>query len=386
MAEDILFERATAADYDEIVEFANFVFSYAHEPHEFKTLISKAYGEDHTHWPIHFVARENGRIRGLVGLMPFPQRVLGETLQMGFIGTVSVHPYSRSKGYMKKLMAMTNDYARDNGFDLLALGGQRQRYEYYGYEPGGAMHALTITATNCHHALKDVEADAVSFAPFESQRAQMDALFSIYESGVVAGARPREDFEQICGTWRNRPLAILLNGSLAGYLIASPDHSHILELRLRSPEALYPAIKAYLTAFGQKHVCVKLPPHQTELLRPLLRICESASIEQNECYRMVDYARVVRAYLKLKQHIEGDLPDGRLALGLAEEGKTLLICASRGEIACEITQDTPDILLSRLEAQNLLLAPTPFVDVSVLPDCARRFFPLPVCIVAADGF
>ena len=105
-----------------------------------------------------------------------------------------------SKGYMKKLMAMTNDYARDNGFDLLALGGQRQRYEYYGYEPGGAMHALTITATNCRHALKDGEADAVSFAPFESQRAQMDALFSIYESGVVAGARPREDFEQICGT------------------------------------------------------------------------------------------------------------------------------------------------------------------------------------------
>lgn len=137
MAEDIRFERATAADYDEIVEFANFVFSYAHEPHEFKTLISKAYGEDRTHWPIHFVARENGRIRGLVGLMPFPQRVLGETLQMGFIGTVSVHPYSRSKGYMKKLMAMTNDYARDNGFDLLALGRQRQRYEYYGYEPGG---------------------------------------------------------------------------------------------------------------------------------------------------------------------------------------------------------------------------------------------------------
>lgn len=370
MAEGILFERATAADYDEIVEFANFVFSYAHEPHEFKTLISKAYGEDRTHWPIHFVARENGRIRGLVGLMPFPQRVLGETLQMGFIGTVSVHPYSRSKGYMKKLMAMTNDYARDNGFDLLALGGQRQRYEYYGYEPGGAMHALTITATNCRHALKDVEADAVSFAPFESQRAQMDALFSIYESGVVAGARPREDFEQICGTWRNQPLAILLSGSLAGYLIASPDHSHILELRLRSPEALYPAIKAYFTAFGQKRVCVERRT-SNGAVAPAAAHLRKRFIRTKRVLPVVDYARVVRTYLKLKQHIEGDLPDGRLALGLAEEGKTLLICASRGEIACEITQDTPDILLSRLEAQNLLLAPTPFVDVS----CPARLRP-----------
>ena len=248
------------------------------------------------------------------------------------------------------------------------------------------MHALTITATNCRHALKDVEADVISFAPFDSQRAQMDELFAIYESGAVAGARPREDFGQICGTWRNQPLAILMNGTIAGYLITSADYSHILELRLRSLEALYPAIKAYLTTYGQKHVCVKLPPHQVELLRPLLRICESASIEQNECYRMVNYTRVVRAYLKLKQHMEGDLPDGRLALGLAEEGKTLLISAARGEIACEITQDPPDLLLSRLEAQNLLLAPTPFVDVSALPDCARRFFPLPVCIVSADGF
>ena len=386
MAEDILFERATAADYDEIVEFANFVFSYAHEPHEFKTLISKAYGEDRTHWPIHFVARENGRIRGLVGLMPFSQRVLDETLQMGFIGTVSVHPYSRSKGYMKKLMAMANDYARSHGFDLLALGGQRQRYEYYGYEPGGTMHALTITATNCRHALKDVEEDVISFAPFDSQRAQMDELFAIYESGAVAGARPREDFGQICGTWRNQPLAILMNGTIAGYLITSADYSHILELRLRSLEALYPAIKAYLASYAPQGVRIELPPHQTELLRPLLRICESASIEQNECFRIVNYARVARAYLLLKQRIEGGLPDGRFALGLAEDGVTLSLGVLRGEISCEITRDAPDILLSRLEAQNLLLAPTPFVDVSALPDCARRFFPLPVCIASADGF
>ena len=387
MGEEILFERATGADYDEIVEFANFVFSYAHEPHEFKTLISKAYGEDRTHWPEHFVARENGRIRALTALLSFPLRVMGETLRVGFTGTVSVHPYSRGRGYMKRLMAMTNEYARENGFDLLALGGQRQRYEYYGYEPGGTAHSLLITPANCRHALKDVDGSAVSFAPFESLRAEMDSLFALYESGVVAGARPRNHFEQICGTWRNQPLAILQSGAVAGYLIASADRSRILELRCKAPEqALYPAIKAYLASYAPQGVRIELPPHQTELLRPLLRICESATIEQNECFRIVNYSRVARAYLLLKQRIEGGLPDGRFALGLAEDGVTLSLGVLRGEISCEITRDAPDILLSRLEAQNLLLAPTPFVDVSALPDCARRFFPLPVCIASADGF
>ena len=43
MATEVRFEIATPADYDEIVEFANFVFSYAHCPHEFKTMIPKGF-------------------------------------------------------------------------------------------------------------------------------------------------------------------------------------------------------------------------------------------------------------------------------------------------------------------------------------------------------
>ena len=124
---DVKYSMATSADYDEIIEHANFVFSYAHCPHEFKTLIPKAYGEARTMWPEHFIARENGRIRGLVGLLPFEQRVLDERLTVGFIGTVSVHPYSRGMGHMKKCMAMSTEYAHTHGIDIMAVGGQRQR-------------------------------------------------------------------------------------------------------------------------------------------------------------------------------------------------------------------------------------------------------------------
>ena len=78
-------------------------------------------------WPEHFLARENGRIRGMVGLLPFNLRVLDETLKVGFIGTVSVHQYSRGMGHMKKSMAMSTQYAREHDIDFNMLGGQRQR-------------------------------------------------------------------------------------------------------------------------------------------------------------------------------------------------------------------------------------------------------------------
>ena len=47
----VTYEMAKPEDYDEIIDLANFVFSYAHRPHEFKTLIPKAYGPDRTMWP-----------------------------------------------------------------------------------------------------------------------------------------------------------------------------------------------------------------------------------------------------------------------------------------------------------------------------------------------
>ena len=69
----VTYQMAKPEDYGEIIDLANFVFSYASPvPHEFKTLIPKAYGPDRTMWPEHFLARENGRIRGMVEYLHCP--------------------------------------------------------------------------------------------------------------------------------------------------------------------------------------------------------------------------------------------------------------------------------------------------------------------------
>ncbi len=386
----ITYEMAVPADYDEIIDFANFVFSYAHEPHEFKTLIPKAYGPDRTMWPTHFLARENGRIRGLVGLEQYSLRVLGEELKYGFIGTVSVHQYSRGKGHMKKCMAMSTQYAREHGIDIMMLGGQRQRYEYYGYEPGAVAYSFEITRTNCRHALSAVNTDGVSFKPFADVRDRMKEIFDIYESGPVFGARSLDNFEQICMTWRNRPYAVLSGQYIIGYIVASSDGSDISELRLKDSADFDVVIKAYLAAFDRKSVSVRIPPHRPADVRAASLICEDANVSPSEMIMILNYERVVKTYLRLKQHIEGNLPDGHVALGisgLSGEGiSTLTISVQGGEIDCRFTDDTPDIVLSPLAVQNLMLSPVTYVDMSQLPDCARRYFPLPIYMESADCF
>ena len=58
------FLKAAEADFDEVVDFANYVFS-----HEY-----------------HYLVKENGKIKALVGAFPMELSVLGQTLKVFGIG------------------------------------------------------------------------------------------------------------------------------------------------------------------------------------------------------------------------------------------------------------------------------------------------------------
>ena len=131
------YRKAFRHEEADILDFINYVFSQAHRPHDFKRLLPKVYAhEGFYRW--HYVAVENGRIRGTVAVlpveMPFGE---GQSLKIGYVGSVSAHPYDKGAGHMKKLMQLMLEDTKDQ-YDLLALGGRRQRYQYFGFECGGA--------------------------------------------------------------------------------------------------------------------------------------------------------------------------------------------------------------------------------------------------------
>ena len=105
------YRKARAEDAADILDFINYVFSQAHRPHDFKKLNPRMYASDYPFWEDHYVAVENGKIRG----------------------TLSVTRIERE---------------RAGGFDLAELNGLRQRYEYFGYTQGDCRLRARITPTN----------------------------------------------------------------------------------------------------------------------------------------------------------------------------------------------------------------------------------------------
>ena len=162
-----VYTNGAPGEMGEIIDFINYIFSQTRVPHDFKALLPKVYGDDAPAGgeAFHFLAKQQNKIVGCVANRLTTLHFGDSQLYCGYVGSVSVHPYHRGEGHMKKLMSNVICDAKAHGLDMLILGGQRQRYGYFGFEPAGLKYSFRVTKTNLRHALNDLDASAFTLRP-----------------------------------------------------------------------------------------------------------------------------------------------------------------------------------------------------------------------------
>lgn len=141
-----LYRKGLSNDQEAIIHLGNYVFDT-----DFPALLPKLYSPSVNTATSHFLAEEEDGIKALVGSFPLDLHVLDYDLKGFGIGTVCVDPDARSKGYMKQLMTNALAEMHEEKADFAVLGGQKQRYEYFGFTPSGTHLNFTLTATNLRH-------------------------------------------------------------------------------------------------------------------------------------------------------------------------------------------------------------------------------------------
>lgn len=366
----------TPADRAEIVDFANYVFSQAHEPHDFKTLLPKAYAD---HLPElgakHFLAKQEGHIRALVADRPLTLRVGDETLRVGCVGTVSVHPYSRGEGHMKALMKMMTDDARVQGYDLLMLGGIRQRYNYFGFEQAGWAYRYSIEEPAVRHGLRDVDTSGVSFTDLTEDRPEeVDFACALAAKQAVGGERPRERFLDIMHSWHSPFRLIRINGEMAGYVMGG-----VTELALVNEDDLPRVIKALFQRDGKK-LSIACGAHETRRIELLSRMRSSRAVGSVEMINVLNWPRVIEVLLKHKASFL-PLEDGGFTLAVDDQPSFTIRVANGVPSATEEGIEA-DLRLGHLEAERVLFG----LEAFALGSAYKNWFPLPFFVTGADTF
>ncbi|MDR2136106.1 MAG: GNAT family N-acetyltransferase [Treponema sp.] len=380
---------AEAGDYGELIDFCNYVFSHAHSPTDFPALLPKLYRPENFTPGCHYIVREGGRIRAAVGAYPLCLNVLGTALPARGIGMVSVHPYARARGYMRALMKMALEDMRRDGIVFSLLGGQRQRYEYFGYTPAGQRAVFECCRANIRHLLGKGFSPAFSVRRLEGDGKELEDIYLLHQSKAARFERDAGKLFEILSSWKCRVFTLSDGGGFAGYLVADSAGAAISEINLKNPARMIEAAGCFLNHLGRDQVSVDVQPWETEKLEAFSAFAENCRVTAPYSFAVFDWQPLLSALLRLKTASGQDLPDGEAFFRVSREGlpdSCFRIAVRQGE--AEVSPGTGEgaIALDSLRAARLFFSPQPWAPPALLGSpFLRGILPLPLFFENPDG-
>jgi len=268
------YRKLRKEEADDLLDFINYVFSESRCPHDFRKVIPDLYDSDYPFWNDHFVVVEDGHIRATVALTCMKEQENNQTYLHGHIGQVSVHPYHRRKNYMRILMGMAIEEMKEKGIDYCTLNGQRQRYQYFGFEPANYKYLFKIDATNIRHVMK--------------------------------GRKPGIHLQK-----EKSGYSAWLNQKRVGFV---DENELVIEEHLLTADA----IGAYFEKTGKKDLSLEVRLYDVNWAENLSRICESVTVIPKSQVRIFNFRRFMENGLRKRAQV-GLCEDGQVTLQVDED-------------------------------------------------------------------
>lgn len=367
----------------EILDFSNMVFAMAPGPIDFKEMYPAIYGRKGFS-NLHIIAKDvNNRLVSSIAVKPIKLR-LGkeESLSAGYLGTVATHPQERGKGYMKQLMQMSVERAKNEAMDLLILGGQRQRYNHYGFERCAPVLTFCLQVEN----LRELPAkETLDFVPLkDADVKQMDAIYDAYCALDMLAERKREDFTDIMRTENGQCYMLMSRGNVRGYVYAQGNH--IYEYASIGGPKWEELVCSWQHFKGCKSFNIVVPTHQKKAVAVLGAVSESWSLHDTMMVRVLRWQTVLQKLMSFKARFQ-QMNDGEAVVEVNGEAKLRLYVKNNEPHVDELSmhsKDYPRIIMTPQQAIRRFLSPIGVLQES--EDSLYGWFPLMLSIPKTDWF
>ncbi len=404
---------------EDIVDFANLVFNLKGEGINFAELLPKAYSQERADRLKHHIIEENGKIRALIDLYPLELKQDDCMLKAAYAGTVSVHPNSRHRGYMTKLMKQAEESARASGCDLMILDGNRHRYQHYGFERAGIKYNYNITRDSIRHCCQNLYGNTFAdcrqyrFEILDEQTqdyaAIIDKLYELYSRRHVR-ARSKEDFWLCLQSWGGRVYTVYRKqtemshsqngcgeGSYTylpeGYISTSYDERNIFEFELTDTSMLPKIIYEFANELDNDETGITIGADETDKMNILDKMSDYYNIGMSHQIKLLNHRNTLEFLLKWKSKYT-QLTPGEYTITINETCETYHITVKNQDTPQEIKVETapipPDLTLqTSQELVTLLTTPlyyqTPHSQNKLNP-IPFNWFPLPFYLPDPDAF
>lgn len=381
MAEEIV--RLSAADFDEAMAMLRSAFS---KTHEFPELLPALYQrtDDHMSWN-HTIRRE-GRIAAIVGIFPITWKVGDTHLKVAGIGGVGTCPHWRGHGLMRRLMQHARDHISRKGYHLSFLGGQRQRYRYFGWERAGTQIEYLVSPKNMEHEFRRMDSPSLTLEPISEDPEILASAKRLHDGQPAYCRRTTKAFGRYLRNWGGRPLVARdAQSRVTGYLVARGDDGIVDEWVSDREETALDMARQWIET-TQKITRFNYPTIPPPLHHKLGGIAERITVEASGNWQIFNWPATVNALLRLR-HATTPLAEGAIRVRIDNVGVTLALRVEGTRASCRVTNDPPDWSSDANCVLRVLFGPTPPSSVADLPkaaDTLASWCPLPLALPNSD--
>ena len=383
MQDDII--QLGADDFDEAVDLLNLAFS-EHGPHDFRTIQPAIYQPTDTHMRQNHAIKRDGRIVAIVGLFPIEWRVGDRTLRVAGIGGVCVHPACRRQGLMCRLMDHALQQIQVGGFHLSYLGGQRQRYGFWGWEVAGSQVTFTVDPGNVRHDLGAAGPPPIALETAAEDGPTLAALQALHDQQVLYCPRPAHAFADYLNRWHHKTvLARDGDGQVVGYFSALRRDDQVTELVAATDELALQMVRLWVEQH-ERRVSVKFATTLPSLVQRMGQTASVIELTQSGNWQVFDWTTTLDTLLRV-HHGQRNLPAGSVALHIRDQDTRLRMTVDGGEASCVPTEDPADLSADSKTMMRLLFGPLVARDVLVLSPAAApldSWCPLPLGLSRLD--
>ncbi len=381
--------RTPVEKYDHLMDTLNNVFFLEDEEpkRDFLTLLPKLYTNKEEACYNNICVMEDGVIKGAVGLYPLACDAAGQKLKIGGIGNVAVARDARGAGHMVTCMNLCLEEMMKDGTDFSLLGGQRQRYGFFGYEPAGVSYNFSVNDGNLYRELGKNYPH-----PFTSRLMTKDDTvffekFLAYKNTFPQKVIYKEntDILQLLQSWNATPHVVLDGEEVKGFFSVSRDGKGVHEIIAFETKDMFNVAIAAMDALGIDGVGFSAPAFNTELCELSAAHMSGYSMHHVEMINIFNYENFIRGFLGVKAAYE-TLCDGKIVIlfhGYRCD-EQLCIEVKDNKVTVTPTTETPDMEIGHREGIRLIAA-LYSKDRLALPANIRSWFPLPFYWTSHDS-
>jgi GNAT superfamily N-acetyltransferase len=306
---------------------------------------------DREHPDRHAAIWVDGEVAAHVGVVP-QTLVAGETAVdcWGITSVGTLVPY-RGRGFMTDLLEFWLDRFDAEGVPLSDLGGDRQRYNRFGWEHAGRERVFRVTGRSL--PADEANTPHPDVRPYDGSVADRALVADVHDAERLRVARDDDDYRAILG---KRGVGTLCYDGEDGpaYLSFDRESADRRVPELGGSAAGVEALLGHLLhAWDTESLTVRLPPgHPRE--STVQAVSSRWRSEPNRLYRVGDLAGTLDAFApQIGERVEAS---GELTLGV-ESGETARVTYAPGEVTVERATgeaESPDLSVERPAAARLL--------------------------------